>query len=278
MNYLNYGNQVQNKPQEFGQKKVELTPDDANVVLPHPAGPSFSFGNLSQQTTQPKAAPQTNEIKDELIQLFATPILLCKCRIDYSREEKWCRDYDCTRKNGEVDLINKRITTPHNRQSKDTFILDNPELKNIRSFIEERLNFYSNNILGSSNKLVITQSWLNKSGKGEHHHLHHHPNSIISGVWYPSINDQLPPIQFQKNGTRDFSLSIVEGGYNHFNSHNFSLAMNKGELILFPSNLQHSVPLNNSDEERISLSFNTWSKGSLGNIDSLTYLPLDRCV
>ena len=53
MNYLNYGNQVQNKPQEFGKQKVE---DDANVVLPHPAGSSFSFGNLSQQTTQPKAA------------------------------------------------------------------------------------------------------------------------------------------------------------------------------------------------------------------------------
>ena len=73
-------------------------------------------------------------------------------------------------------------------------------------------------------------------------------------------------------------MTIVEGGYNHFNSHNFSLAMNKGELILFPSNLQHSVPYNQSDEERISLSFNTWSKGSLGNIDSLTYLPLERCV
>tara|TARA_B100000965_G_scaffold392229_1_gene401539 strand:- start:44 stop:844 length:801 start_codon:yes stop_codon:yes gene_type:complete len=266
MNYLNYGNQVQDKPQEFDQQKVELTLDD------------FSFGDLGQQTTQPKVAPQTNKINDELIQLFATPLLVCKCTIDYSREEKWCRDYECTRKNGEVDLIKKKINSHYNRQSKDTFILDNPELKNIRSFIEEKLNLYSNKILGSSNKLVITQSWLNKSVKGEHHHIHHHPNSIISGVWYPAINDQLPPIQFQKNGTRDFNLSIVEGGYNHFNSHNFSLALNKGELILFPSNLQHSVPYNQSDEERISLSFNTWSKGSLGNIDSLTYLPLERCV
>ena len=99
MNYLNYGNQVQNKPQEFDQQKVELTPDD------------FSFGDLGQQTTQPKVAPQTNKINDELIQLFATPLLVCKCTIDYSREEKWCRDYECTRKNGEVDLIKKKMNS-----------------------------------------------------------------------------------------------------------------------------------------------------------------------
>ena len=39
-----------------------------------------------------------------------------------------------------------------------------------------------------------------------------------------------------------------------------------------------SVPVNPSDEERISLSFNTWAKGNLGNEKHLTYLPLDRCV
>ena len=57
------------------------------------------------------------------------------------------------------------------------------------------------------------------------------------------------------------------------------LPMKRGELILFPSNLTHSVPVNQSDEERISLSFNSWTpKGNMGDIKSLTYLPLDRCV
>ena len=56
------------------------------------------------------------------------------------------------------------------------------------------------------------------------------------------------------------------------------LPMKKGELILFPSNLTHSVPTNVGEEERISLSFNTWTKGNLGDIKSLTYLPLDRCM
>ena len=54
--------------------------------------------------------------------------------------------------------------------------------------------------------------------------------------------------------------------------------LQEGDLVLFPSHLSHLVPSNLSDEERISLSFNTWVKGSLGTKQRLTYLPLDRCV
>ena len=124
--------------------------------------------------------------------------------------------------------------------------------------------------------MVITQSWLNKNKKGESHHEHQHPNSMVSGVWYPQIHESLPPIQFRHKGQRDISLQTEK--YNTFNSATFMLPMKKGELILFPSNLTHSVPPNQSDEERISLSFNTWPKGNLGDVKSLTYLPLDRCV
>ena len=48
--------------------------------------------------------------------------------------------------------------------------------------------------------------------------------------------------------------------------------MKSAELILFPSHLEHSVPENKSDMERISLSFNTFSDGILGKEKNLTYL------
>jgi ectoine hydroxylase-related dioxygenase (phytanoyl-CoA dioxygenase family) len=56
------------------------------------------------------------------------------------------------------------------------------------------------------------------------------------------------------------------------------MPMKKGELIIFPSNLWHSVPSNKSKIERISLSFNTWIKGSFGQKRELTYLPIEKCV
>ena len=261
MDYLNYANKVQQKPQGFGQEKVQLTKDD------------FTFGDLNQQTPQPQVASQQ---KDELMQLFPSPLLICPCPFEYGVELEWIKKQPCGRENGAKKLPNNEKTKRYNRQSDDTFILDKPELSRVRQFIELKLKEFVVNIMGSDDEMVITQSWLNKNGKGEHHHEHKHPNSMISGVWYPQIHEQLPPIEFKSEKQRDIHLSIKK--YNYFNSASFLLPMKAGELILFPSNLQHSVPPNQSDEERISLSFNTWCKGSLGDINSLTYLPFDRLM
>ena len=210
---------------------------------------------------------------DELMQLFPTPVLICPYPVDYTRELEWIRNAECRKENQGGDAGQK---VHYNRQSEDTFVLDRPELSNIRAFIEAKLHEFVTKIYASTDKLVITQSWLNKSKKGESHHEHVHPNSMVSGVWYPQIHEQMPPIQFRSRGQRDVSLQTEQ--YNTFNSATFMLPMKRGELILFPSNLTHSVPTNVGEEERISLSFNTWPKGNMGDIKSLTYLPLDRCM
>ena len=210
---------------------------------------------------------------DELLQLFPIPVMICPYPVDYSKELEWIKNCETRKENKGGD---SGAPIHYNRQSDDTFVLDKPELANIRAFIEAKLHKFVTEIMASADKLVITQSWFNKNKKGESHHEHVHPNSMVSGVWYPQIHEQLPPIQFRSRHQRDVSLQTEK--YNTFNSATFMLPMKRGELILFPSNLQHSVPVNNSEEERISLSFNTWPKGNMGDIKSLTYLPLDRCV
>ena len=212
---------------------------------------------------------------DELMQLFPTPLLICPYPVSYDKELEWICNQECRKENKGGDA-GQGQSIHYNRQSEDTFVLDSPELTNVRAFIESKLHEYVTKIMASTDKLAITQSWLNKSKKGESHHEHVHPNSMISGVWYPQIHEQMPPIQFRSRSQRDVSLQTEK--YNTFNSATFMLPMKKGELILFPSNLTHSVPTNVGEEERISLSFNTWPKGNMGDIKSLTYLPLDRCV
>jgi len=211
--------------------------------------------------------------QDELLSLFPTPVLIAQYPLPFEKELEFIRNLPCRRENKGGDAGN---VIHYNRQSEDTFVLDKPELGNIKAFIESKIHKFVTEIMSSDNQLVITQSWINKSGKGESHHEHVHPNSLVSGVWYPVINEQLPPIQFRSKAQRDVSLSVQK--YNNFNSATFLLPMKSGELIIFPSNLTHSVPANQSETERISLSFNTWAKGSLGDINSLTYLPLERCV
>ena len=264
-----------------GVKPQQPKPQGFQTPPPQQQNNAQGFYSPDKIPEEKKAQPssmgyptQQTPAGDELMQLFPTPVLICPYPVDYTRELEWINNQECRKENQGGDAGGQKIH--YNRQSEDTFVLDRPELSNIRAFIEAKLHEFVTKIYASTDKLVITQSWLNKSKKGESHHEHVHPNSMVSGVWYPQIHEQMPPIQFRSRQQRDVSLQTEQ--YNTFNSATFMLPMKRGELILFPSNLTHSVPTNVGEEERISLSFNTWPKGNMGDIKSLTYLPLDRCM
>lgn len=202
----------------------------------------------------------------ELLQLFPKPVLISKYHKDFTEELNYIKSLE--------HKLNEKSQTEYAKQSTNTFLLDEPELASIREFIEAYLKFYVHSVLECSDELVITQAWSNICEKGKKHHEHVHPNSIVSGVFYFQINENLPPIEFRNPNTHSFNLNIQK--QNNFNSATFLLPLNSGELILFPSNLTHSVPENKADLPRISLAFNTFAKNSLGSIDSLTYLPLNE--
>ena len=272
------------KPLDFSDitGKKKKVPENYNVPLQssYPDPEPQQKENLKQYSPQQAMGypvQQTGE-GDELLQLFPIPVMISPYPVNYDKELEWIRNQPCRKDNrgGGNNCAPGGMVQHYNRQSEETFILDKPELSNVRAFIEAKLHKYVTEIMSSNDKLVITQSWLNKSGKGESHHEHVHPNSMISGVWFPQIHEQMPPIQFRGGHQRDVALQSTK--FNTFNSATFMLPMKKGELLLFPSNLSHSVPVNQGDEERISLSFNTWPKGNMGDKQSLTYLPLERCV
>lgn len=207
--------------------------------------------------------------KPELLQLFPKPVLISSYQKNFDKELEYVKSL-------EYKLNNENSQKEYAKQSTNTFLLDESELFNIREFIETYLKFYVKNILECEGELVITQSWANICEKGRKHHEHVHPNSIVSGVFYFQINEKLPPIEFKNVNSSLFNLNIKK--QNNFNASTFLLPLNSGELILFPSNLTHSVPVNVENTPRISLAFNTFAKDSLGSINSLTYLPLNRCL
>ena len=204
-------------------------------------------------------------MKDELLQIFPTPILITKYKSSLVDELKYIDT---------LDWIEQKANK--NFKSKDTYLLNHEQFKNIKNFIYESLNKFTKNISQSNQKLVVTQCWLNKNPKGSKHHEHVHPNSIISGVFYFKQDPKLPPIQFSKSIQSAMKLDPKK--YNNLNSDTFLLPCIDGELILFPSNLKHSVPINMGDEPRISMSFNTFSIDTLGSEDSLTHLDIRRIM
>jgi len=204
-------------------------------------------------------------MKEELLQIFPRPVLILPYEKPISKELEFIRT---------LEWISQKANG--NFKSKDSYILKNEQLKDIKNFIVETVDKYCEKILNTKQRLVITQSWFNKNPTGSKHHEHVHPNSIISGVMYFQIDQTLPPIQFSKSNQDGVKLDPIK--YNVLNSDTFLLPCKPGELLLFPSNLRHSVPINTGMPDRISLSFNTFSIDVLGSEDSLTRLDIRRLM
>ena len=56
------------------------------------------------------------------------------------------------------------------------------------------------------------------------------------------------------------------------------ISFQPGLLLIFPSYLMHSVPMNNTKYVRKSVSMNILPKGKIGDVDSLTELIFDKVV
>ena len=149
--------------------------------------------------------------------------------------------------------------------SDDDYILERSEMADIKSSIMVAISEYSQKIAGyqSNMKLYITQSWLNWTTAGEFHHRHFHHNSLVSGVLYIDVDENLDSIVFHRREHNQ--LQPIYQNYNQFNSPDYTIKINNSMLLLFPSDLSHSVDVKSGDNVRVSLAFNTFFKGTMGS-------------
>jgi uncharacterized protein (TIGR02466 family) len=161
-----------------------------------------------------------------------------------------------------------------NTTSADNYLFKQPQLARIRDFCEASLLQYFTEIYAPKEAVApyITQSWANYTSKGQWHHKHEHPNSIVSGVFYVQAKEGTDKIHFFRNGYQQ--VKVPTENFNLYNSESWWLGAATGELLLFPSNLTHMVQTVESDETRISISFNTFLQGYIGSEESLTAVHL----
>ena len=157
-----------------------------------------------------------------------------------------------------------------NTPSDSGYILEDTVFENLKSFIQNCVDNYTREILLSNQKLKITQSWVNKTETGTIHTMHYHPNSVLSGVFY--FNNHSSPIEFISDRKDQFSLSKDVEEYNEFVSSSYSVPSQKGVLIIFPSYILHRVSVNQEEETRYSLSFNTFPSTEMGSQINMSYV------
>ena len=205
------------------------------------------------------------EPQTKIYPLFNWPVMVCG------------ESYKLTKK--EIEYIKKLKLKPNrqNQMSVNQYILNTAPLKSLKKFIQQWINRYAFEFLKIKKdaiKVFPTLSWINYSAQGESHHQHHHGNSFISGVFY--IQGDNSPIKFHRSGSSAYPFMFDYTEQDIMNSETFWIQMSPGQLFLFPSLLPHAVDNNPSPATRITLSFNTFISGSLGNQADSNFLKINE--
>ena len=173
------------------------------------------------------------------------------------------------------DLLKSRRTTAGHDRSVSLCVLDEDNFINLKQEILEAFIHYMKDIMKSPKdvEIYITQSWLNISNKkGDYHHLHSHSNSFLSGVLYINTSNE-DKIIFKKSEVHT-TLLFPTTEFTPFNCDSWWLPSKTGQLLIFPSSLQHMIPPMETEHTRISLSMNTFLKGKIGQYEGANYLEL----
>ena len=163
-----------------------------------------------------------------------------------------------------------------NSSSVNSYIF-NDNLRDIEQFCGQQLETYIEEVISPKEELdvYITQSWLNVTNPGGFHHPHYHPNSIVSGVFYIAVEEDDNITFGDPNVKMREWFSCEKKDINVWNSVTCGFTVHSNELFLFPSWLTHQVEANKkATKDRISISFNTFIKGTLGQQKDLTELIL----
>jgi uncharacterized protein (TIGR02466 family) len=204
--------------------------------------------------------------ESDIINLFPTPIY----------KTKFYRKLTLIEKNILFSQKEKTIENVGNRRSVNSYILDLPMLSQFKKDIESEVNKFFQFVYKPKNDILlyITQSWINITEEKEHHHTHTHPNSLLSGIFYLQADSNNDNVSFSDPKKLYSSFTVEPYQHDNYTASSFMLPIETSDLILFQSSIPHKVESKVGKKTRISLSFNTFFKGSIGDEYSLTQLIL----
>ena len=165
-------------------------------------------------------------------------------------------------------------------QTVDVRLNKNPKYSILYKWIKKCLMEVKNELNLQCTRMEITQSWANTSEKGDVMWSHSHPNSFMSGILYLT----------NSNASTIFSMDNIWINYFNNDSHTIKLKyvdddgtlVNhkqktvEGDLIIFPSNLVHTVDEHSIDDyDRYTISFNSFPAGVIGNMNDLQGMMIE---
>jgi len=119
--------------------------------------------------------------------------------------------------------------------------------------------------------MMLTGCWANINPPGAYHPTHNHPNNYLSGVYYVAVPSVGSRIQFQD--PRPLMVMPRPREFTRITANAADAESKEGRLLIFPAWLRHSVPANDGQTERISISFNLMFKNYAETLAAPMWAP-----
>jgi hypothetical protein len=178
----------------------------------------------------------------EILSLFSTDIFRKKCDLSLDKIEEQCYNHsNITESSNFSNSCGYQGHGFNSQELLDEIVHNLPRSKHHKL---ENFGIYQ---------------WVNINKKGDFNTRHHHdPFSgiALSGVFYVKVPQNSGKIVFYD--PRATLTTALDQMYYHNGSDSFSIEPEENLLLIFPSWLYHSVDPNESDEDRISVSFNIY--------------------
>lgn len=189
--------------------------------------------------------------------------IFCNCyseldlNLNLNKIEEYC--YEVKKIDQGVTVSNYGGWHSNNRNSGD----DHEKKLFIDSFTEKVNEFSAS--MGIKVPLKIDNFWININKKRDFNKIHTHMRSIVSGVFYVKVNKNSGRLVFENPFSEIASCyldywhmkSDEHYIHNEITSNIWHISPENGKIVLFPSWTGHYVEPNESEEDRISISFNT---------------------
>ena len=202
----------------------------------------------------------------KILELFPTPVYCSKSEKNITKKE-----LNFVYKAEKTKILHSKYTK--NGRSKNTHVLENSIFKDREKEILKHVMNYFKQVLDVKNlKPKITQSWFTYINTHDHFPPHLHANSFLSGVFYIKSNNETDSISFYKNPNSGITPNY--NNWNIYNSSSWHLPVNALDIVIFPSYLQHGINTKVDNNKRISLAFNVFVEGELGNEYTLDFLKI----
>ena len=102
----------------------------------------------------------------------------------------------------------------------------------------------------------IREMWAIINKKDDFNVVHTHPNSLLSAAYYVKAPNNCGRFQIEDLNIVKRHASPLIANQNELNMNVAGLEVTEGDLLIFPGYLPHKVARNETDDDRIVISFN----------------------